>query len=59
MANLIGLCRVSVTNIFLKMTNQGIIEKEKGYLVIKSLDKLTTCVNKSNPSDDDFNEICL
>ncbi len=37
MANLTGLSRVSVSNIFLRMTADGIIDKKDGYLVIKDL----------------------
>lgn len=40
MASLTGLCRVSVTNIFLNMTSNGVLQKEGGYYIIKQLDKL-------------------
>lgn len=40
MANLIGLNRVTVTNIFISMANKGILVKENGYYVIKDMDKL-------------------
>ena len=40
MASLTGLCRVTVTNIFLNMTNNKVISKENGYLIIKNLHHL-------------------
>ena len=40
MANLTGLCRVSVTNIFLNMAHNGVLQKEGGYFIIMQLDKL-------------------
>jgi len=41
-----GLSRVSVSNIFLDLTKQGLIEKEKGYLVIKDIQLLQEYLNK-------------
>ena len=38
MAHLTGLSRVSVSNILLDLTAEGIIEKHEGYLIIKNLD---------------------
>ncbi|KUO69643.1 MAG: hypothetical protein APF77_15220 [Clostridia bacterium BRH_c25] len=40
MANLIGLNRVTVTNIFISMTNKDILAKDNGYYIIKDMDKL-------------------
>lgn len=40
MAYQTGLSRVSVSNIFLSLANEGLIEKENGYLIIKDLEAL-------------------
>ncbi|MHB1393042.1 MAG: Crp/Fnr family transcriptional regulator [Clostridia bacterium] len=48
MANLIGLNRVTVTNIFISMTNKGILTKENGHYLIKNMDMLHNYIS-SNP----------
>lgn len=40
MAYQTGLSRVSVSNIFLSLTNEGLIEKENGYLIVKDIQAL-------------------
>lgn len=40
MAYQTGLSRVSISNMFLNLTNKGLIEKKNGYLVFKDLDAL-------------------
>lgn len=40
MADLTGLSRVSVSNIFTQLTNDGVIAKNDGYLVIHDMDAL-------------------
>lgn len=46
MAHQAGLSRVSVSNIFLDLTNQGLITKEKGYLIIKDIHALQEYLNR-------------
>lgn len=48
MANLIGLNRVTVTNIFISMTNKGVLAKENGHYVIKDMNKLRDYIT-ANP----------
>lgn len=40
MANITGLSRVSVSNIMLKLTSEGIIDKQDGFIVIKNMSSL-------------------
>ncbi len=47
MADLTGLCRVTVSNIMSSLNNQGIIYKKLGYIFIKDMDKLLS-LYKSN-----------
>jgi len=54
MASLTGLCRVSVTNIFLNMTHNGVLQKEGGYFIIKQLDKLYGYLYSQPISDKKF-----
>ena len=44
MAHLTGLSRVSVSNILLDLTADGIIEKQEGYLIIKNIDFLKSFI---------------
>lgn len=53
MADLIGSCRVTVTNIFRSLSKEDVIEKEKGFVIVKDVGKLyryldTTQLGKSN-----------
>ena len=48
MANLIGLNRVTVTNIFIRMTNKNILAKESGYYLIKNINELHDYIS-ANP----------
>ncbi len=40
MANLTGSCRVTVTNIFRALSNQNIIQKENGFVIVRDVGKL-------------------
>ncbi len=44
MADLTGLSRVSVSNIFIQLTNKNILSKNNGYLVIRDMDALYRCL---------------
>lgn len=48
MAYQTGLSRVSISNIFLSLTNRGYIEKKNGYLIIKDMDALRDYLLYSN-----------
>ncbi len=52
MANLAGLSRVSVSNILLNLTSEGIIDKEDGFVVIKDLDALSNYLFENRKDDD-------
>lgn len=52
MAYQTGLSRVSVSNIFLSLTNEGLIEKDKGYLIVKDIQALKEYLIKEDWSFD-------
>jgi len=49
MANLTGLCRVTVTNVFRSLSKENIIDKENGFVIVKDIDKLYRYLDMANP----------
>jgi CRP-like cAMP-binding protein len=49
MANLTGSCRVTVTNILRYLSNENIIKKENGYVIITDIDKLYRYLDITRP----------
>lgn len=45
MANLTGLCRVTVSNIMSELSNEGFICKKSGHVIVKNIEKLKEKLN--------------
>lgn len=51
MANLIGSCRVTVTNILRSLARQNVIKKENGYMYVTDISKLYRYLDMTQPNN--------
>lgn len=49
MANLTGLCRVTVSNVFRSLSKENMIGRENGFVIVKDVDELYRYLGMANP----------